>query len=392
MSGQFDEAKAYVESMRAQGRTDVEITNVLKAAGWGEEQINQLFRRPEPVVSEDTAVSPTLVEQPPRTITLVRRTSVQAPTPATKEERPRTVSFGYWPDEQERLRSPNKEWSLYCTTDEAVKRHVLVLIKGSQIQWQFPLSQTSQGSPGACALTDTGYVVITKDSYVTATQSVTTNLLAISPTGEQLLNKRLSVGTDACGISSDAAFVWCKTLNSDKEAYAKRLFVFTLNPPKLLFNVKVPYGGIEEVSQAGDEVVVITDAGLDYHYSLKGELLNEQEIGQREGQARLVTALEKRDGYAIMQIVELRVKETALDKMTQDELSLLQQLTERASECEISAYTKAQVYRYLGEIALACGAKRQAIQSFKRALELNPKVGVKKQLAALEKDLQSETS
>ena len=46
MTSPLDEAKAYVEGMRAKGKADAEIAARLRGVGWGEELIEELHHRP----------------------------------------------------------------------------------------------------------------------------------------------------------------------------------------------------------------------------------------------------------------------------------------------------------------------------------------------------------
>ncbi len=63
MSGQINEGKAYVEKLRAKGRSDEEIRQGLRQAGWSDDQIHALFaaeipRPPSPHVASSWRVPP----------------------------------------------------------------------------------------------------------------------------------------------------------------------------------------------------------------------------------------------------------------------------------------------------------------------------------------------
>lgn len=60
-----------------------------------------------------------------------------------------------------------------------------------------------------------------------------------------------------------------------------------------------------------------------------------------------------------------------------------QQWAQQAIPTEISPNTKAKVYRVLGEIAESQDKPQDAIRHYEQAIELNPKVGVKRQLNIL---------
>jgi tetratricopeptide (TPR) repeat protein len=136
----------------------------------------------------------------------------------------------------------------------------------------------------------------------------------------------------------------------------------------------------------GSEVLVSTGEGLCYRYSPKGKLLNEEELVEKEEEARLSAAIREGDGYTLLRVAEGQLEKTPLGEMAPEKRDAARHLLEQASESRISDHTKAKAHRWLGEIALASGQKAKAVAHFRKALELNPKVGVKKRLEALGKD------
>jgi hypothetical protein len=285
-------------------------------------------------------------------------------------------------DGSEQLYSPSGEFGLFDSMDDRAARHVLVLTRRGRAQWRVSLGRSS---PLEGAVTDSGHAAAATD---TPTESLTGDIHVFGPTGEQLIKKRLSACVHQCGLSGDAALAWCVTLNNpDKEQDSNKLFVFSVNPPDRLFRANEPYGRIEEVWLEGSEVVVTTEEGLRYRYSLQGKLLNEEELIGKEESARLSAAIREGDGYTLLRVAEDRLKGTSPDEMTPQDREAVGQLLERASESRISDYTKAKTHRYLGEIALASGQRAKAVSHFRKALAFNPKVGLKKQVQALEKEL-----
>jgi tetratricopeptide (TPR) repeat protein len=249
------------------------------------------------------------------------------------------------------------------------------------VQWQASLgrSSTLEG-----AVTDSGYVAVCAD---TPTEALTGDVYVFGPAGERLMKKRLPACVNQCGLSGDAAVAWCVTLrNPDAEAASNKLFVFSVKPLARLFTVGQPYGRVEEVWLEGSEVLVSTGEGLCYRYSPKGKLLNEEELVEKEEEARLSAAIREGDGYTLLRVAEGQLEKTPLGEMAPEKRDAARHLLEQASESRISDHTKAKAHRWLGEIALASGQKAKAVAHFRKALELNPKVGVKKRLEALGKD------
>lgn len=369
VDSELQAGRAYVERLRAKGQTDAEISTRLQAGGWQPDLVRELFAGLGPPATSS------------------------APTDG-EADGGSTVSTGFIPLSfdrglpNEQLRSPSGEFGLYETMDESVTNHILVLTKRGRIQWQAGMGRDT---PLQCAVSDAGFVVVSAD---TETEKLTGDLFVFAPTGERILKKRLSACINCCGLSKASDLAWCITLmNPDNEAHSNKLFAFVLDPPGQLLRIEEPYGEIEDLRLVGNEVVVSTVAlaGLDYRYSVKGKLLNEQEIIEKEKQARLSDAFQYGEGYALLHIVEARLSKTEFDEMPVEEQGLMQALLRRASECQISDNTKAKAQRDLGEMALSCGNREQAVLHFGRAVTFNPRVGVKKKLQALEKDLSAES-
>jgi len=367
VSRQLDEAKAYVENMRASGMPDNEIARALKGAGWREEQVQELLRRPEQAdLLEASSTSPAAERGD-------RLSDPEEKGPAYRGSIPMSL------DGAEQLRSPSGEWGLYSDLDEG--RELLILSRNGQVQWQIP---AGRGGWQDGAVTDTGYVVAS---------TLPGGLTVFDSTGKQVLKKRLPTGIYCCGLSKDSALAWCITLRSpDNEAYSNKLVVFRLSPTKELIRTEEPYGEVSDVRLAESEVAVSVDLGVEYRYSLQGDLINEEELSEQLPRAAFNSALRASDGYSLFRWAARFGFAEVHRYVDQGELNTIRQLIERTAEAETSNNSKAVIYRGLGEIVVSCDEKRQALHFFRQALSLDPKVGVKKQLAALEKDLQGETS
>lgn len=401
MDSELQAGTSYVERLRAKGQTDAEVSKRLQAGGWPPDLVRELFAElgpylPEETVTEGRAEARTTVAYGWPTWwhsnveldsdlygLLSNSVKVVVTYPDGSQEELKSDPSSSSESERRPLCSPNGEFCLYRESGENREQNVLVLTRNGRVQWR---ANVGRSDPLHCALSDTGYVVVEAD---TPTDSLTGDIFVFAPTGERILKKRLSACINCCGLSEASDLAWCSTLmNHDKESHSKKLFVFALNPPGQLFKVEDFYGWALEVRLVGNEVVFGgADGGLQYRYSLKGKLLNAQEIEQ----ARLSNAFRDRDGQGLLAIVEARLKATDFGKMPAEEQGLMQALLGRVSGCQISDYVKAKAQRHLGEMALFCRNKERAISHFRQAVAFDPKVGVKKRLQALEKDVSTES-
>lgn len=405
MDSELQAGTSYVERLRAKGQTDAEISKRLQAGGWPPNLVRELFAElgpylPEEVVTEGWAEARTMVaygwptwwhsnveldSELDRDLYELLSNSVKVVItyPDGSREELKSDPSSSSKSESRPLCSPNGEFCLYMESVVNSEQNVVVLTRNGQVQWR---ANVGRSHPLQCALSDAGYAVVSAD---TPTDSLTGDLFVFAPTGERILKKRLSACIACCGLSEDGALGWCTTLDHpDNKEVANKLFVFSLAPPAQLFKVEEFYGWAAEVRLVGNEVVFgRTDGGLQYRYSLKGELLNAQEIEQ----ARLSNAFRDRDGEVLLEIVEARLKATDFGEMPAEEQGLMQALLGRASGCQINDYAKAKVQRHLGEMALFCKNRERAISHFRQAVAFNPKVGVKRRLQALEKDVSTES-
>ena len=60
------------------------------------------------------------------------------------------------------------------------------------------------------------------------------------------------------------------------------------------------------------------------------------------------------------------------------------------SDCDIFDQVRAKLHKAVGRAALAEGLKQQAAEHYRRAIELHDKVGIKKELEVLERELKKE--
>ena len=86
---------------------------------------------------------------------------------------------------------------------------------------------------------------------------------------------------------------------------------------------------------------------------------------------------------------ERRLRSRAIETMEADELAFVSRLLDRVAKTGPTPQYRAVAERKLGEIALARGDKRAALARFRTALSLDPKVGVTRLAARLEKELVS---
>lgn len=71
-------------------------------------------------------------------------------------------------------------------------------------------------------------------------------------------------------------------------------------------------------------------------------------------------------------------------------LSLLNRYLTLLTDCDIFDQVRAKLHKAVGRASLADGLKQQAAEHYRRAIELHDKVGIKKELEVLERELKKE--
>jgi len=144
-----------------------------------------------------------------------------------------------------------------------------------------------------------------------------------------------------------------------------------------LFVADFPLSQIKSAVRTNEGIAVEAD-GLLYKFSLAGERLNALEI---DGQL-----FDKEMASGQYAAAYYLLDRRARSQLNERERVFLQHcFTRLAGSCGSPEYS-AKSYKRLGELALATGDRTRATEHFRAAIELNPKIGLKRRLGALEKE------
>lgn len=183
---------------------------------------------------------------------------------------------------------------------------------------------------------------------------------------------------------------WCTTLgNPSNEKDSRKAAVFRVDPPAQLFKVDTPYDLLIKDARIVEHTIQLTgnwfgcQDNVTCIFSLDGQLLNEESIVA----AKQERALASGSGYELYHIAIARLKAMPFEDMPQEERCNTLQFLNTAITRDASDYVHANIRRRLGELMLFLGDKQEALALFTQAVDLNPKVGVKRLVDQLEKEL-----
>ena len=93
------------------------------------------------------------------------------------------------------------------------------------------------------------------------------------------------------------------------------------------------------------------------------------------------------NGYELFEIAKEKMDDLNYKNLNLSDYEEVLSILFKASNKDISNYTKARVYRIIGEIYYNYGKKDEALKNFEIALSNDPKVGVKRLYDNLKKNI-----
>lgn len=202
---------------------------------------------------------------------------------------------------------------------------------------------------------------------------------AFDMSGRQLVKHRFSANLFNNGMSEDGRYAVCQCANSDTEDGSVLAF-FDLEKGSLLWKIQPESGRADSyyIDCVKKELLLGYRERGKYRYSFAGHFIDKDKWE--------VERIDYASAFELSIIAKERYKEktSALSEADAQEILLL---FDRALKKGLDEYPneKASVYRTMGEVKEFLGKTTEAIQNYELALELNPKVGIKRHLDVLKK-------
>lgn len=172
-------------------------------------------------------------------------------------------------------------------------------------------------------------------------------------------------------ISTSGRYAAVETYFSDSNDQNK-IFFFDLNNRKLLWGKERSAGNIKEFEFDEDNSILLISyqKGGRYRYNFKGEFLDQNKFMKE----RILFA----NGYELYDIAKEKMNDLDYEFSNFKDYKEVLLILKKATNEDISDYTKARVYRILGEIYYNFNKTDKAMYNFEKALFYNPNVGVKR--------------
>ncbi|GED55136.1 hypothetical protein EDM54_12910 [Brevibacillus borstelensis] len=208
------------------------------------------------------------------------------------------------------------------------------------------------------------------------------HLFIISVDGNIQIDLVINANVYNYAISDCGRYAICQMASNPNHDDDEKAFIFDIQTGSTIASWCPDTGRASSYSFEADSYIVTFhyNDGHAYRYLLSGELVDEDKWRTE----RLKTA----SGYKLESIGFRRLAE--IDSTSPSSISDYKEvfeLFEAACNKMISSNHKANMYKSIGEVYLKFNLKVEAIAAYKKAIGYNPKIGLKRAVASLEKEI-----
>jgi tetratricopeptide (TPR) repeat protein len=237
----------------------------------------------------------------------------------------------------------------------------LTLVKDKKILFEKKLER-----PNDCKVSNDGFVICCDwlDSMDLAGE-----FLVYNERGDEIIRYRTQANLGYCQISPDSKFAIVETYNSNNDD-GNKIFIFDLLKGELLNKIAKPLAYNEALIDTGNMVIALTDFNkLIYKVDFHGNPVNFEDYYKK--------MISEGTPDAVIRFFNGHLAE----QRHKDENYLKALLDESNSGKE---YLKLDyIYREIGECYEAKGDIENTIFYWEKAVDINPKIGVKRKLSKL---------
>lgn len=270
--------------------------------------------------------------------------------------------------------SENNQFLVACQDRNSTSGRAILFDQGKLV-WDKEFER-----PKDAVVSNEGYVLLNDWLFG---EGLKGDFYLINPSGRILVKESFRANLDKPYFSDDYKIAWLTTKPS--EAYdSSQLIVYNSISGEKLFQRNCLFGFINKGVVNTDNIEFNTEQNINYRLSLSGDILNEAEVDEAIERNKL----NSNNHWDVLSVVENKISQ--LDEKNIEEALILNIINtlENLDSKKIDRYSLAKIQRYLGELKLKIERKKEALSHFENALEHNEKIGVKKIIASLKKELE----
>jgi len=263
--------------------------------------------------------------------------------------------------------SPNKE---YCATYNSGYsengKHVL-LIKDKILLFKKKIHQLTD-----CHVSNDGVVVCCdwKDS-----DELNGQFLVFDKTGEKIFSKKTTANLETCAISANSKIALFETLSS-KTPDSDKIFIVDIEEKKVIQKIERQNSLNNVIIDTDNKTIKFKDhKGFRFEIDFEGHQTNREDY---ENQILTKGSVYDRIWLYVDKPNDIKFKDEKY-------LELLNQaLTDNDASYSLG---KDRIYRMIGEYYEACGNTEKTMENWDKAMQINPKIGLKRRLEVLKKSI-----
>lgn len=224
--------------------------------------------------------------------------------------------------------------------------------------------------PNDCHVSDNGIVICCDWQNSNA---LTGRFLIFDSTGKELFIKKTTANLGACAISSDSKFAIFETFSSETED-SNKFFIIDVKQSRIVSTFLRPHSfKTAEINTEKGSIKLKDYHGFIFEIDFNGNHINRHNYEMQVMQ----------EGSNYQKLCLYGGKPDELKFRDQKYLQLLiEALDDKDS---LHGFGEDRLYRRIGEYYDAVGDISKAIENWDKAIQINPKVGIKRKLDALKK-------
>lgn len=267
--------------------------------------------------------------------------------------------------------SPNK---LYCVSycdgyydNDKWKDGDIALVKGKTLLFKKKIQR-----PNDCYVSNDGIVICCNWQN---SDELTGNFLVFDTTGEQLFSKKTTANLGACAISNNSKIALFETHYSNTDD-ANKIFLVDILQKQIIHKFQRPASFNNAfIDTDNKRVKLINHKGFSFEIDFDG---NQTNVEDYENQIMTKGSVYDQLCLYSEKIDEVKFKDP-------NYLELLQKaLTDKDASY---SFGKDRIYRIIGEYYEANDDIPRTIENWEKAMQINPKIGVKRKLEAIKKKI-----
>lgn len=243
---------------------------------------------------------------------------------------------------------------------------IFILLKDQKLVYQKEMER-----PYKAAVSNTGIVAL---YHIGFGENPKAHFCLFDKDANELMKYEVDASSPKYFIDERGELAWLVTGNN-------QVFLFSVSPPRFLFQID-DFDALKAV-QGHDGEIHVDFRGILRRYDTAGILRNSDDVEKAE----LEWFFKSGEPYRLERKADDILSTGDFDSLEETKIKTIRSLLETATQKESETWYKAKLHRKLGEFLERIEDKVGALKQYTIAVEYDPKVGCKRALGRLEKEM-----